>query len=1114
MPAKAGILVLFPGKDDPGALDHVIHSIDPSAADRIVALDTARSQSTQDFTQDEPYFSICTCAFSGGFCCDGGGPMCRTMSVRRQIPDRNGFNKAPPVRGRSDALFWGLPTNGIENQAKVDHDSILLLRQMYVTSLIYSSPAAKGPLASFLEQPEDPAKCAQHIPGAHLNPSLFATTFFKEWLAETPQLKFMCYDQCTKGQVVVKSTSEAAHMDYDYDGHRCTHYHPRVNIDCGALARYPAEMMKDKAETFVRVSSEAMLLTQTKSPQEAGSSSSETGHPVCSLPNCKAAPLDTGVVRCCVCDYLFHPICLQKHCQEGSCDRGAAQPSPPANGPSSGKPLTEKKDAKEGHFKSKKLAPPPAPGPVAGKKHTLEIPKGSDFTSVVPGSIPSHKPLDPGCQSVRIGYKVRPLRDGGGKYSPGRLSPPFRPYPLVKIGTLLLQVACAWTPLFLASLNCDLKDHPFPPTAIQAVRQAMAPAHLWDVADGQPFCLDALSYLSQLAGDPDWEFPQTLKDGVPLGVDEPTLPTPGVWPKKDELRGLLWEDEPPPGLEAHDNYPSAELHSEDIEATFEEEKALGMVLGPFTWEEAANVCGCTVEDLITGPMAAIEESDKIRTIYDGTKGGQNLWIRFNTAERTTAPTVHDAMHGLHWLKEARSSALESQDDEQDESEAFDKGPSVRSQIKANPFWQVPVESEEWIILKADLAKAHRRIKILKKDWKYQVALINGKVWINKVGTYGIASAQLYWGRLASLKLRILYFLFPSIDWQFIYVDDYAWLLRGSIHKPLACAIIMTLVALGAPLSWKKTVLSCINIWLGFQVITRESTVILALAKQQVVVKSLRHLIAGNVMAFKEIETLLGRLVWASGCCAQLKPFLQPFFAWKEKMSKVPVSGTPSKLLRMLAAMMLAVISKKRRSPSPFKKSSGWHSASDAGAKNETGHRSVGGWYCKGEPSSKSEVFWFSFSLTQELHPWAFMKAKPSSSIAAMELYASLVTLYCMLRRMPASDCVDFFIPLCTDNQGNAYSILKQAARKWPCSALLMELFLQAADFGTQLFASHVKRDFNTWADDLVNDELDGFDPAKRVDWLERKAEWVVLPYLMVLGDPSEEAGSSQKIDIG
>ena len=72
MPARAGILVLFPGKDDSGALDHVINSIDPSAAERIVALDTVRSPN-QDFTKDEPYFSICTAVYEGAFCSIGGG---------------------------------------------------------------------------------------------------------------------------------------------------------------------------------------------------------------------------------------------------------------------------------------------------------------------------------------------------------------------------------------------------------------------------------------------------------------------------------------------------------------------------------------------------------------------------------------------------------------------------------------------------------------------------------------------------------------------------------------------------------------------------------------------------------------------------------------------------------------------------------------------------------------------------------------------------------------------------------------------------------------------------------------------------------------------------------
>ena len=38
-------------------------------------------------------------------------------------------------------------------------------------------------------------------------------------------------------------------------------------------------------------------------------------------------------------------------------------------------------------------------------------------------------------------------------------------------------------------------------------------------------------------------------------------------------------------------------------------------------------------------------------------------------------------------------------------------------------WQPPTQGETFIILKADVTKAHRRIKVLQKDWKYQVACI-------------------------------------------------------------------------------------------------------------------------------------------------------------------------------------------------------------------------------------------------------------------------------------------------------------------------------------------------------------------------------------------------------
>ena len=112
---------------------------------------------------------------------------------------------------------------------------------------------------------------------------------------------------------------------------------------------------------------------------------------------------------------------------------------------------------------------------------------------------------------------------------------------------------------------------------------------------------------------------------------------------------------------------------------------------------------------------------------------------------------------------------------------------------------------------------HRRVKVLRKDWRFQVASLGEEWWVNKVGTYGMASAQSYWGRLAALLLRVLYALFPQVDWNFVFVDDFLWLLRSKGAVNLAVALLATLLALGTPLSWKKTHLAEVNTWLGFVV---------------------------------------------------------------------------------------------------------------------------------------------------------------------------------------------------------------------------------------------------------------------------------------------------------
>ena len=57
---------------------------------------------------------------------------------------------------------------------------------------------------------------------------------------------------------------------------------------------------------------------------------------------------------------------------------------------------------------------------------------------------------------------------------------------------------------------------------------------------GQAFRLTQLSRLARQAGDPDWDYPDLVEDGVPLGVEEPMPRSPDIWPAKQERGTSHW----------------------------------------------------------------------------------------------------------------------------------------------------------------------------------------------------------------------------------------------------------------------------------------------------------------------------------------------------------------------------------------------------------------------------------------------------------------------------------------------------------------------------------------------------------------------------------------------
>ena len=95
--APPRLVLLYTGKDDPGALDNMIHAMAPALSPYVLAYDNRRDGGTadQDLLAPNPYSYLCSLAYHGKVVLVGGGPNCRTWSILRWFPKRG----APvPVR--------------------------------------------------------------------------------------------------------------------------------------------------------------------------------------------------------------------------------------------------------------------------------------------------------------------------------------------------------------------------------------------------------------------------------------------------------------------------------------------------------------------------------------------------------------------------------------------------------------------------------------------------------------------------------------------------------------------------------------------------------------------------------------------------------------------------------------------------------------------------------------------------------------------------------------------------------------------------------------------------------------------------------------------------------
>ena len=97
---------------------------------------------------------------------------------------------------------------------------------------------------------------------------------------------------------------------------------------------------------------------------------------------------------------------------------------------------------------------------------------------------------------VQLGFRTRPLRDGGGKPSPGRLVPPLRKSTgLTSMGQKIIDITSELNQAVQMSISCGEKNHPFSDELLKRIRQCLGATSEDGVAEAQPFFLTLISRL-------------------------------------------------------------------------------------------------------------------------------------------------------------------------------------------------------------------------------------------------------------------------------------------------------------------------------------------------------------------------------------------------------------------------------------------------------------------------------------------------------------------------------------------------------------------------------------------------------------------------------------------
>lgn len=364
--------------------------------------------------------------------------------------------------------------------------------------------------------------------------------------------------------------------------------------------------------------------------------------------------------------------------------------------------------------------------------------------------------------------------------------------------------------------------------------------------------------------------------------------------------------------------------------------------------------------------------------------------------------------------------------------------------------------------------------------------------MNTRGTFGVASAAFWWGRVAGTIFRTFHKVIPSdaIFYLLLFADDGLVLSSGVDYHKLVIALFIFVEILEIPVSWNKTRGGVQTEWIGYTVDVKHWRLGIGEKKVTWLRRWCNWAAEQGRLLGRDFRAGLGRMGFLAGAAKYARPFLAPLYAAASRVK----GGSFFEL--HLATRLAMVFFLEMVQTAPMKELAddplvlGEVFRVDAMAdKDEV---AIGGWETF-ETVDPKKARWFHVTLTRRNAPFLFVKGEPFRTIASAELLGVTVAIIVLgpgskWRNGAGRVGITGF----TDNLSNAYLLDRFLTTRFPLSLVLMELAKQLEDSRLDLDLAWVPREQNEEADDLSKGRYSCFEMANRLEVDMEKVPFKIL----------------------